>query len=93
MVQRVEFERETKIEEARKGQVLRITTNDSPLEFCGFVTAVGQKTIKLTIITGPDRLKRRNLKISSITSLKEILSCPLFYRLKQTISGDEENLT
>ena len=92
MVHRLEFERKTMIEEVRKGQVLRITTNDSLLEFCGFVTAVRQNTIRLAVLSGPFRRESRNFKTSSITSLTEIFSCPLFCNLKRTISGTEEDL-
>ena len=92
MVHRLEFERKTMIEEVRKGQVLRITTNDSLLEFCGFVTAVRQNTIRLTILSGPFRQRSHNFKTSLIISLTEIFSCPLFYNLKRAISGHEKDL-
>ena len=79
------------VAEAHKGQVLRITSRDSLLEFCGLVIDIDTKHLLLHLLTGQSRGKAREFDISKITSLTEILSCPLFYRLRRNIS-DEANL-
>ena len=46
MVHRVEFERNSTASDVKKGQVVRLFTKNSPLEFCDFIVAVHQKTFR-----------------------------------------------
>ena len=90
LVHRLEFERDTTINEVKKGQVIRFFTTESPLEFCGFVNNVDRNYLELQLLTGLHRTKHRKFDKSKVSSCVEILSCPLFYRLRKTISGKEE---
>ena len=87
LVHRLEFERHTMINEVKKGQVIRFFTTESPLEFCGFVNNVDRNNLELQLLTGLHRAKDRKFDKTKVSSCVEILSCPLFYRLRKTISG------
>lgn len=90
MVHRVDFERDSTVNEVRKGQVVRLFTKNSPLEFCGFVVAVDRKHLELRLMTGLYRGQLRKFDKAAVTSATEILSCPLFYELRKNIAGNDE---
>ena len=89
LVHRLEFERKTNVNEIKEGQVIRLFTENSPLEFCGFVKKVDRKNLLIHLMTGLFRNKDRNFDKSEVISCTEILSCPLFYELRKKVSCEE----
>ena len=82
LVHRAEFEKDRKGEEIRKGQVLRVLLTTQVSDFTGFVLGVNGKIVKIQIIAGLSEGKIFKFCKTSIVQCTEILSSPLFYRLR-----------
>lgn len=89
LVHRTEFESETEISKIQVGQALRIMLKNSIIDVTGFCKSVTRDELTISILTGPEEGKISKVQIGNIASVIEILSCPLFYRLKQKVSGTQ----
>ena len=83
MVHRTEFESEIMPNGIRKGQVLRISTRDVFSDLTGFVTRVTPDNVTIQGLTGSNQSKICTIKKTAIRSSIEILTSPLFHRLRQ----------
>ena len=70
------------------GQVVRITRKSSVLDITGFVKEIG-KVITLVVSSGPKEGEILQIDIEDVVSVTEILSCPLWHRLKKKIDGSQ----
>ena len=83
MVHRTEFESDIMPNGIRKGQVLRISTRDVFSDLTGFVTRVTPDNVTIQGLTGSNQSKICTIKKTAIRSSIEILTSPLFHRLRQ----------
>ena len=83
LVHRAEFEKDRNGEEIRKGQVLRVFLTTEVSNFTGFVLGVDGNIVKIQLIAGLSEGKIFKFCKSSIVECTEILSSPLFYRLRK----------
>ena len=90
LVHRTEFESETEISNIQVGQVLRIVRKNSFLDVTGFCKSVTRDELTILILTGLEEGKICKVQIENIASVIEVLSCPLFYRLKKKVSGTQD---
>ena len=88
IVHRKEYERTIEPKNIRVGQVVRITTKSSVLDFTGFVKKVSE-VISLHITSGPEEGKHLEFELGECVSATEILSCPLWHRLKKNVRGSK----
>ena len=91
MVHRLEFERSIKPSDVRMGQVLRVLLRDKISNFTGIVTELVNNSVKLTEITGIHEGKFVEFYRSEAVGITEILSCPLFYDIRQKVLGEKAN--
>ena len=89
LIHRKEFEHNLQIENIRQGQVLRFSKTNSVLEITGFVMNVSELFVFLTVLTGENYDTDIKVNKYHMTNVVEICSCPLFYRFKSTMSGNQ----
>ena len=88
LVQRKDFEAERKPKDIRCGQVIRVRLQGEVTDSTGFVSKVEGDLVSINYLTGLAEGRHRKFKISSVISVDEILSSPLFYRLKKLVAGE-----
>ena len=91
IVHRLEFERSIEPSEVRMGQILRVLLRDKISDFTGIVTELVDNLVKLTEITGIHKGRFVEFYRSEAVGITEILSCPLFYDIRQEVLGEKAN--
>ena len=88
LVHRKEFEHKIEPEQIRKGHVIRVLLKDKITDSTGYVTEVNETTVFMTHITGLGEGKSETFDITHVEFVEEILSSPLFYRLRRLALGE-----
>ena len=86
MVNRTEYEQAIEVSEIKIGQVIRIVIQDNILDHTCFVQEVGDFSLTLLYLTGFKLGEELKVLKSNITSVTEICSSPLLYRIKAAVS-------
>ena len=72
--------------------MLRIEVKNSVLDVTGVCVAIKRELVVLQIQTGLDLNEIKEVKRQNIEKVTEILSSPLFHRLKRTVSGSQAGI-
>ena len=72
--------------------MLRIQLKKSILDITGFCLVKKRKEVVVQIQTGLNANETRELNIENIQKVTEIMSSPLFYRLRRMISGSQAGI-
>ena len=86
---RLEFERIIIPSDIHKGQVLRVLLQERISDLTGLVTNLQGDLVILVEITGLHEGRSIEFLRSKTRSITEILSCPLFYRIRQKVLGEK----
>ena len=89
LIHRRKFEKKIKPDQLRKGQVIRVLLENDITDFTCFVNQVSDSQVSAIFTTGPKDGQSVVFSISRIVSIHEILSCPLFHRIKRKVSGEK----
>ena len=89
MTHRLEFEREICAANIHKGQVLRVELKRILFDCTGIVRACGTDFFTLTHTTGNREHESTRIRKEDVTKATEILSFPLFYKIRQTVKGTQ----
>ena len=89
MVNRTEYEQAIEVAEIKTGQVIRIIIQDNILDHTCFVQEVGEFSLSLLYLTGFKLGEKLKVLKRNITSVTEICSSPLLYRIKAVVSGTQ----
>lgn len=63
------------------------------LDVTGFCEDITKDFLSIKILTGLEEGSVCRYKVENISSVVEIMSCPLFYRLKNTVSGSQDGVS
>ena len=89
LVHRTEFEAPREPRDIKIYQIVRILLQNMISDFTGIVKEVGPNTATVEETTGIYRGRLRKFKLSEVVEVVEILSSPLFYRLRQLVQGEQ----
>ena len=90
LIHRTEFEATRKQSDIRRGQVVRIQLINEVTDFTGYVQEMKGNMITVLETTGIHKNRLRNFELSKVATVVEILSSPLFYRLRRLVAGEQK---
>ena len=91
LVLRTEFEAPREPRDIKKWNIVRILLQDMISDFTGIVKEVGYGTATVEETTGIYRGRERKFELSKVVEVFEILSSPLFGRLRQLVASEQES--
>ena len=72
----------------QRGQVLRLEFDNSIIDATGFVSDIDDVSATTIHVAGLKKGETQKLVRSNITSVTEVLSCPMFYRIQEKVKGE-----
>ena len=72
----------------QRGQVLRLEFGNSIIDATGFVSDIDDVSATIIHVAGLKKGETQKLVRSNITSVTEVLSCPMFYRIQEKVKGE-----
>ena len=89
MIHRKEFESERKPVDIRNGQMIRVRLQDRISDSTGVVMNVRNGTVSIKYTSGLYENRLAEFHTSQVETVHEIMSSPLFYRLKKMFKCNE----
>ena len=77
-------------QDIKKGQIIKVRLQDEITDFTGYVKDLNGDIVSTILTTGWNEGSEKDFTLSSVVSVIEILSSPLFFRLQRTVAGEQE---
>ena len=72
----------------QSGKVLRLEFHNSILEATGFLSDIDDVSVTIIHVAGLKKGETQKFVRSNITSVTEVLSCPMFHRIQGKVKGE-----
>ena len=89
IVHRQEFEQSRTVEEIHPGMVVRVKLKDDLSDFTGMVQTMQDQGVMILLTAELEKDASRRFTFSEVESIVEIMSFPLFYRLRRATGGEQ----